>query len=198
MTIMTLVTVVCRRILDGARGAARPADLPRVRTRPPTLLPGPYSRRHRKGIAQRAVAPSGRGFRLTAAELVGLEKAIARSVESGKIRCSDSLNKPCVVRIFRCVIIVSLTTEGGDTLTERLFPLPQKTLKKEKPTPSDVVVFDYHEGVVVVLAQISTENKGAARPAFLRHVPGRVPHLEAIAFARHLRDKARKSGVVLA
>ncbi len=90
-----------------------------------------------------------------------------------------------------------LTTEGGDTLTERLFPLPQKTPKK-KPLPSDVVVFDYHEGVVVVLAQVPTQNKGTARPVFLRHVPGRIPHLEAVAFARYLRDKAQKSGVVLA
>ena len=74
----------------------------------------------------------------------------------------------------------------------------QKTSKKEKPRPSDVVVFGYHEGVVVILAQVPTEEKGAARPVFLRHVPGRIPHLEAIAFARYLRDKARKSGVVLA
>ncbi len=93
---------------------------------------------------------------------------------------------------------MSLTIKGGDTLTERLFPLPRKTTKKEKPLPSDVVVFDYHEGAVVVLAQVSTEKKGAARPVFLRHVSGRIPHLEAIAFARYLRDKAQKSGVVLA
>lgn len=64
--------------------------------------------------------------------------------------------------------------------------------------PSDFVVFDYHEGVVVILAQVPTEEKEAARPVFLRHVPGRIPHLEAIAFARYLRDKARKSGVILA
>jgi hypothetical protein len=64
--------------------------------------------------------------------------------------------------------------------------------------PSDVVVFDYHEGVVVILAQITTEKKGAARPVFLRHVPGRIPHLEALAFALYLRDKTQKNGVVLA
>ncbi len=93
---------------------------------------------------------------------------------------------------------MSLTIEKGDTLTERLFPLPQKIPKEEKPLPSDVVVFDYHEGVVVILAQFSTEKKGAARPVFLRHVPGRIPHLEALAFARYLRDKAQKSGMVLA
>ncbi len=91
-----------------------------------------------------------------------------------------------------------LATEGGDTLTERLFPLPRKTPKKEKPLPSDVVVFDYHEGVVVILAQVPTQNKGAARPVFLRHMPGRIPHLEAVAFVRYLQDKARKSGVVFA
>ncbi len=93
---------------------------------------------------------------------------------------------------------MSLPIEGGDTLTERLFPPSRKTPKKEKPLPSDVVVFDYHEGIVVILAQVPTEEKGAARPVFLRHVPGRIPHLEAVAFARYLRDKARKSGVVLA
>ena len=93
--------------------------------------------------------------------------------------------------------MILLTTEGGDTLTERLFSLPQQTPKK-KPLPSDVVVFDYHEGVVVILSQVPTQNKGTAKPIFLRHVPGRIPHLEAAAFARYLRDKARKSGVVLA
>ncbi len=91
-----------------------------------------------------------------------------------------------------------LATEGGDNLTERLFPLPWKTPKKDKPLPSDVVIFDYHEGVVVVLAQLPTENRGTARPVFLRHVPGRVPHLEAVAFVRYLQDKARKSRAVLA
>ncbi len=91
-----------------------------------------------------------------------------------------------------------LADEGGDTLTERLFPLHQKTPKKEKPMPSDVVVFDYHEGIVVILAQVPIQNKGVARPVFLRHVPGRIPHVEAVAFARYLRDKGRKSGVVLA
>ncbi len=104
----------------------------------------------------------------------------------------------CVGRILRYDIIGTLAIEGGETLTERLFPLPQETRKKEKPMPSDIVVFDYHEGVVVVLAQVSTDNKGAARPIFLRHVPGRIPRFEAVAFARYLRDKVQKSGVVLA
>jgi hypothetical protein len=127
------------------------------------------------------------------------EKAIAQSVAPGRGFVSGTpFTSLCVERIIRYVTIVTLANEGGDTLTERLFPPPQKTPKKDKPLPSEVVVFDYHEGVIVFLAQVPTEKKGTARPVFLRHVPGRVPHLEAVAFARYLRDKARKSGVILA
>ena len=77
-----------------------------------------------------------------------------------------------------------------------LFPIPEKT---KKQPPNHVVVVQWVENTLTVLAQAPVPHSGSTemRVLFVDHQPGLVPQLEAIGIARSIARMTKRPDTIL-